>query len=62
MFCLRLIAVVLGLVALGAAPSSAQSLSGRVTDAETGDPLPGATVAVPLCPVAPRPTPTAATR
>ena len=39
-----LLAVVLGVLA-GAA--SAQSLAGRVTDAETGDPLPGASVAIP---------------
>ncbi len=43
---LRLLVAVLGLAALAAVPS-AQTLAGRVTDAETGDALPGATVAVP---------------
>ncbi|WP_420456088.1 TonB-dependent receptor [Rubrivirga sp.] len=44
MLSLRLLAVALGLVAVGTA--DAQSLSGRVVDAETGAPLPGAAVRV----------------
>ena len=42
-----LLAVALGLSASAASAQSPSSLAGRVTDAETGDPLAGAAVAVP---------------